>query len=179
MVRDTHFGTALEDPYRWMEQEGEELNRWLEGQAGYARSVLDAMPRRASLLARIRSLSGALPQISDLRMAGERTFYLWREAGARVPVLMVRDPDSGPGQLGPGRVLFDPDRARDEDHHAIDWFVPSPEGRYVACAVSPSGSENSMLRVIDVDGGVILDDIIPPLTAFAYVSWLEDSRSFV
>ena len=36
-----------------------------------------------------------------------------------------------------------------------------------------------MLQVIDVDGGVILDDIIPPLTAFAFVSWLDDSRSFV
>ena len=179
LVRDTRFGTALEDPYRWMEQEGEEFHRWLEGQAGYARSVLDAMPRRASLRARIGSLSGVLPQISDLRMAGERIFYLWRESGARVPVLMVRDPGSGPGQLGPGRVLFDPDRARDEGHHAIDWFVPSPEGRYVACAVSPSGSENSMLQVIDVDDGVILDDIIPPLTAFAFVSWLDDSRSFV
>jgi prolyl oligopeptidase len=119
-----------------------------------------------------------LPQISDLRMAGERIFYLWREADARVPVLMVRDPHSGPGQLGPGRVLFDPDSARGEGQHAIDWFVPSPEGRYVACAVSPSGSENSKLQVIDVDGGVILDDIIPPLTAFAFVSWLDDSRSF-
>ena len=42
LVRDTRFGTALEDPYRWMEQEGEEFHRWLEGQAGYARSVLDA-----------------------------------------------------------------------------------------------------------------------------------------
>ena len=50
MVRDTHFGTTLEDPYRWMEQEGEELYGWLEGQAVYARSVLDVLPRRASLL---------------------------------------------------------------------------------------------------------------------------------
>lgn len=62
-------------------------------------------------------------------------------------------------------MLSDPDSARGEGQHAIDWFVPSPEGRYVACAVSPSGSENSKLQVIDVDGGVILDDIIPPLTA--------------
>src|SRR4029453_14063341 len=77
MVRDTQFGTALEDLYRWMEQEDEELHRWLERQAGDARSVLDAMPRPASLLARVPSLSGVLPQISDLRMAGERTFYLW------------------------------------------------------------------------------------------------------
>lgn len=92
MARDSHFGITLEDPYRWMEQEGEEFHRWLEGQAAYARSVLDALPRRASLLARIRSLSSALPQISGLSMAGERIFYLWRDVDARVPVLMVPRP---------------------------------------------------------------------------------------
>jgi prolyl oligopeptidase len=54
VVRDIHFGTTLEDPYRWMEQEGQEFRRWLEGQTTYARSVLDALPRRASLLGRIR-----------------------------------------------------------------------------------------------------------------------------
>lgn len=168
VVRDTHFGTTLEDPYRWMEREGQEFHRWLEGQTAYARSVLDALPRRASVLARIRSLSGAAPQISGLSMAGERIFYLWREADARVPVLMVRDPDAASGQQqGPSRVLFDPDTARGEEHQAIDWFVPSPDGRYVACGVSPSGSENSTLQLLDADRGVVLDDTIPPNTAFA------------
>jgi prolyl oligopeptidase len=180
MVRDTGFGTTLEDPYRWMEQEGEEFLRWLEGQAAYARSMLDALPRRTSLLARIRSLGGALPQISGLSMAGERIFYLWREADVRVPVLMVRDLDGGSGQqLGPSRVLFDPDSGWGEGHHAIDWYVPSPDGRYVACGVSPSGSENSTLQVLDADRGVVLDDRIPPNTAFGFVSWLEGNRSFV
>ena len=180
MIRETHFGTTLEDPYRWMEQEGEEFHRWLEGQAAHTRSVLDALPRRASLLARIRSLGGALSQISGLSMAGERIFYLWREAGGRVPALVMHDPDDVSGQqLGPSRVVFDPDRGPGEEHHAIDWYVPSPDGRYVACGVSPSGSERSTLRVLDADRGVVLDDTIPPTTAFAFVSWLEGNRSFV
>lgn len=180
MVRDTGFRTTLEDPYRWMEQEVEEFLRWLEGQARHARSVLDAPPRRASLLARIRSLGGALPQISSLSMAGERIFYLWREADARVPVLMIRDPDEASGRhQGPSRILFDPDSGFGEGHHAIDWYVPSPDGRYVACAVSPSGSENSTLQVLDADRGVVLDDTIPPNTAFAFMNWLEGNRSFV
>jgi prolyl oligopeptidase len=113
-------------------------------------------------------------------MAGERIFYLWREADSRVPVLMVRDPDDASGQQqGPSRILFDPDTVRGDGHQAIDWFVPSPDGRYVACGVSPSGSENSTLRVLDADHGVVLDDTIPPNTAFAFVSWLEGNRSFV
>jgi prolyl oligopeptidase len=180
MVRDTYFGITIEDPYRWMEQESQEFRRWLEGQARHARTVLDALPCRASLRAQIRSLGGVVPQISALRLAGERVFYLWREADARVPVLVVRDATGAFGQQqGPGRILFDPDSARGEEQHAIDWYVPSPDGRYVACAVSPTGSENSALRVLDVDRGVVLDEPIPPRTAFAFVSWLDGSRSFV
>jgi prolyl oligopeptidase len=72
MVRDAHFGTTLEDPYRWMEQEGEEFHRWLEGQAAYARSVLDILPRRTSLLARIPRWVARCPrfQVSAWRASG-------------------------------------------------------------------------------------------------------------
>jgi hypothetical protein len=63
LIREVRFGTTLEDPYRRMEREDEEFHRWLESQARHARLVLDAMPRRDALLARIRSLGGTVPQI--------------------------------------------------------------------------------------------------------------------
>ncbi|MEV2273404.1 prolyl oligopeptidase family serine peptidase [Nonomuraea africana] len=105
-------------------------------------------------------------------MAGDRIFSLVREPDARVPVLMVREPD------GTSRVLFDPDTLPGEAHHAIDWYVPSPDGRHVACAVFPSGSEDNAIQVIDADSGALLD-MIPPTTRFAFLSWLEDGRTFV
>jgi protease II len=35
-VVDDLFGVAAVDPYRWMEDDGPELDEWLAGQAAYA-----------------------------------------------------------------------------------------------------------------------------------------------
>ncbi|GAA3466152.1 prolyl oligopeptidase family serine peptidase [Nonomuraea roseola] len=172
VVRDVHHGITLDDAYRWMEADGEEFHRWLDGQASHAREQLDTLPRREELLTRIRELGGALPQYSRFTPAGDSIFYLAREPDARVPVLTRRDPG------GASRVLFDPDTLPGEAHHAIDWYVPSPDGRHIACAVSPSGSEESTVQVIDAGSGAIRETI-PPTTRFAFLSWLEDGRSFV
>lgn len=106
-----------------MEADGEEFHRRLDGQAGHALEQLDTLPRREELLTRIRDLGGALPQYSNFTSAGDRIFYLAREPGAGVLALMVREPG------GASRVLFDPDTLPGEAHHAIAWYVPSPDGR--------------------------------------------------
>ncbi|TDD16819.1 hypothetical protein E1294_30065 [Nonomuraea diastatica] len=82
VVRDVHHGITLDDAYRWMEADGEEFHRWLDGQASHAREQLDTLPRREELLTRIRERGGALPQYSDVTLAGDRIFYLAREPGA-------------------------------------------------------------------------------------------------
>ncbi|WP_240973036.1 hypothetical protein [Nonomuraea composti] len=130
VVRETLHGITLEDPYRWMEAGGEEFHRWLDGQARHAREHLDALPHRSGLLARIRELGGALMRYFGLAMAAGRVFALVREPGARVPVLTVTEAG------GVSRVLFDPGAVRGDGPHAIDWYVPSPDGNHVACAVS-------------------------------------------
>lgn len=172
VVRDVHHGVTIDDPYRWMEADGEEFHHWLDGQAEHARERLDALPGREELLGRIRELGGALAQCSSFTPVGDSVLSLVREPDARVAVLTVREPG------GTTRVLFDPDTLPGASHHAIDWFVPSPDGRLIACAVSPSGSEESTIQVIDAGTGAVLE-AIPPTTRFAFLSWLEDGRSFV
>ncbi|AQZ63345.1 hypothetical protein BKM31_19440 [[Actinomadura] parvosata subsp. kistnae] len=172
VVRETLHGITLEDPYRWMEAGGEEFHRWLAGQARHAREHLDALPHHSGLLARIRELGGALTRYFGLGMAAGKVFALVREPDARVPLLTVTEAD------GASRVLFDPGTVSGDAHHAIDWYVPSPDGRHVACAVSASGAEDSSIHVIDAGSGALLETI-PPTTRFAFLSWLEDGRSFV
>ncbi|MET8862783.1 prolyl oligopeptidase family serine peptidase [Nonomuraea sp. NPDC004580] len=171
VVRDVLHGVTLDDPYRWMEAGGEEFDHWLDGQARHAREHLDGLPGREELLARIRELGAAHAQYASFTPAAERLFYLAREPAARVPVLMVREPD------GATRTVFDPGILPGEAHHAIDWFVPSPDGRHVACAVSASGSEEGTIQVVDAGSGAVLE-AIPPTARFAFVSW-PDTGSFV
>jgi hypothetical protein len=87
VVRETLHGITLEDPYRWMETEGEEFHHWLDGQARHAREHLDALAHRSGLLTRIRELGSALTRYFGLAMAGERVFAPVREPDTLVPVL--------------------------------------------------------------------------------------------
>ncbi|HEY0606858.1 MAG TPA: hypothetical protein VGD58_28320, partial [Herpetosiphonaceae bacterium] len=91
VVRDTYFGTTIEDPYRWMEDwTSDEARAWLAEQMAYTQQMLDALPERDALLARIGELGGTTPELTELRMAGGRYFYLRREPGADVAKLVVR-----------------------------------------------------------------------------------------
>src|ERR671929_774061 len=127
VVRDTYFGTTIEDPYRWMEDwQSDEAHAWLTAQAAHTRAVLDALPHRAAVLQRIVALDDASPRLSGFRVAGDRTFYLRLDPGQNLPKLVVRTaPDA------PETVLVDPNTIAGVVHTTIDWYVPSRDGQRV------------------------------------------------
>jgi prolyl oligopeptidase len=174
VVRDTYFGNTIEDPYRWMEDwQGEEFRSWITAQAAYAKTYLEALPQRETWLSRIAQLRAASPYLYDFQIAGGRTFYLKRDIGDNLPKLMVRlEPTEAE------KTLLDPSRIEGEAPTAIDWYFPSRDGRYVAYGLSQGGSENSVLHVLEVESGTVLDLAISR-PYFTNIDWLEDNRSFV
>jgi prolyl oligopeptidase len=171
-VRDTYFGVTVDDPYRWMEQPSAEFEAWLDGQGAYARTVLDAVPDRSALYDRIRALRGDGVSRHGFAFAGDRVFRLRDDPGAGVPVLVV---DEGGNEE---RVLLDPNAIAGDRHSNLAWYVPSPDGRYVACAIAEGGSEESTLRVLDTRTGALLGEAITG-TWFPFLSWLADGASFL
>src|SRR5215475_14382351 len=146
VVTEELFGVALADPFRWMEAEDAELAGWLSGQGSYAASRLAELPGRAAFRARVEELTAASTADTAFSLAGDRVFFQRQAAGAAVPVLMATE---GPTT----RLLLDPAALGGREHSYLDWFVPSPGGRYVACGISQGGSESSTLRVLDADSG--------------------------
>src|SRR5262245_19063580 len=123
-IYDTYFGTALADPYRWLEDwKSDEAMAWLNAHAAYARSYFDALPHRADLLARIAELGDAAPQLRGFKIAAGRSFYLRRDPGQDQERLVVRTSPDAPEQ-----TLFDPNTKSGEAPIAIDWFYPSRDG---------------------------------------------------
>ncbi len=173
VVQDTYFGETLSDPYRWMENDKDPA--WLpflKGQNDYARAVLDALPRRTSLLKRIQQLSGDTVATSRVQRAGGLTFYTQRPKGADNFKLFVRDAS------GNDRVLVDPTRAAvAKGHLSLDWWQASPDGRHVVYGVSENGSEDSILRVLAVADGSDLPERIANTQA-ANPHWLDDGSGF-
>jgi prolyl oligopeptidase len=170
---DTYFGKKITDPYRWMESDSAGLADWARAQNTYTRSVLATIPGRDQLLAHLNDISAKMTVVSEVMPVGHRLFFLRRAPGDDLPKLIMRDQDANAD-----RVVLDPNKITQDGHHvSIDQFAPSQDGRYVAVGISPAGSEEDVLRVIDADSGQMLPDTIDR-ARFANPSWLPDGRSF-
>ena len=108
--------------------------------------MLDELPGRAALRARIEALHSTLTRISDVQWASDRVFYLKRAPGEASYALYVRD------SLGaPERKLVAPEEfAAGDVPGDIDYFRASPNGRRLAFGISHGGEENDTMYVIDV-----------------------------
>jgi prolyl oligopeptidase len=174
-VVDDYYGTKVTDDYRWMEDRwSPRFKAWLQGQNAYARAVLDRIPGRDRLQARIAAHTGAAAAISGVRQAGGKVFFGKRMPGEDTFKLYVRDHLDA----GDQRLLVDPDKAATPGHHfALDYYQPSPDGSKIAYAVSPGGSENSVLHVLDVATGQDLPETIDR-TEYGSPSWLPNGKGF-
>jgi prolyl oligopeptidase len=174
-VTDEYFGTKVVDSYRWLENQSDpEVVAWMKAQNDHTRAILANIPGRDKLLERIKSLDNAGAVVSFLQVWGGRYFYLKAEPGSDNRKLCVRD-----GVKGAERVLVDPQKMTTADgkHSSIDYFQPSLDGKYVVYGVSPGGSEESVIHVIESATGTVLPDTIDR-AQFGSPSWLPGSRSF-
>ena len=173
-VTDTYFGTSVPDPYRYLEDmKSPDVAAWMKAQADFTRATLDRIPGRAALARRIGELGDAVPaRVSGVQVNGTHYYYLKRLATENVARLYVRT-----GLNGKERLLVDPQaaaRARGA-HFAIDYYAPSFDNKYVAYGISPGGSEESVLRVIEVATGKETGEAIDR-AQFGPPSWTDDNR---
>src|SRR6266508_3506433 len=80
VVRETHFGVTVGDPYRWMEEPSAEYESWLAGQGG----VRPGVPGRAA------APEGAAGP--DRRVAARRAGSAHPRGGRRQGVRSARGP---------------------------------------------------------------------------------------
>jgi prolyl oligopeptidase len=174
-VNDTYFGVKVADPYRVFENpKNPALLTYFKAQNGYTRRVLDALPGRPALAARIAELDGASESLNGLTIGKHAYFYLRRPVGASALRLYERASGGG-GE----RLVLDPDRLAGSKttHYTIDYYSPSPDDRLVAVGLAEGGSEVEVLHVVDVASGRMLPDAIDRVP-FSAPTWRDDGRSF-
>jgi prolyl oligopeptidase len=183
-VVEDYYGTKVSDPYRYMENlKDPEVEAWFKGQNAYTRAVLDKIPGRAKLLARIRELDQSVPRVFAQRLSGD-AFLIWK----RLP-----NEDTGKmylrnGVNGTDRLLIDPEKIKlnPEDQakgkNQIGDTAISDDGKLLVATITPGGSEtNNELHVIEVATGRELPDVIShgACAEGLCASWLPDNHSFV
>jgi prolyl oligopeptidase len=174
-VTETYFGQSVTDPYRWLENWHEaKVEHWMKSQDDYTRATLASLPGREKFLARVKALDMSSTRVRSAQVWGGNTFYLKADPGADNVKLYIRD-RAGSAE----RLLVDPELlTKDGVHFSIDYFQPSLDGTLVAYGISPGGSEESVLHVVEAATGKHLPDAIDR-ARFGAVAWLPGNKSFL
>jgi prolyl oligopeptidase len=171
-VEETLHGRKLVDPYRYLEDSKRaETQQFVRQELEYTRSLLDPLPGRTQIQARLHQLL-TIGNIGAPQIGGKFYLYTRREGMQNQPVLYVRE-----GANGKDRVLVDANQMAADGTIALDWWFPTHDGKYVAYGTSPSGSELSTLHVIETATGKLLPDVIDRTRA-ASVAWKLDDSGF-
>ncbi|MER7016120.1 prolyl oligopeptidase family serine peptidase [Saccharopolyspora sp. NPDC000359] len=170
IVEDLH-GHQVADPYRWLEDPADpRTEAWSAAQDQLARTWLDALPGREAVAERMRSLLAA-GSVSAPAWRGGRAFFTRREPDQEFPVLLVRERD------GSERVLLDVAALDPSGLTTLDSWSPSLEGDRLAYQVSVGGDEESLLHVLDVATGELVEGPIDRCR-YSTISWLPGGEEY-
>ncbi|HEY3953565.1 MAG TPA: prolyl oligopeptidase family serine peptidase [Streptosporangiaceae bacterium] len=167
---DEIFGHTVRDPYRWLEDADSGQTRdWLAAQEDLFGAHMAGLPGRDALAARLAELMRA-GSVSAPVWRGDRQFFLRREPGQDHAVLLTTGPDSGE------RVLIDPMAVDPSGITTLDSWQPDKEGEFLAYQLSVGGTEESVLRVMDVATG---QDVDGPIDRCRYsvIAWLPGTSA--
>ena len=175
-VTEVLHGVSVADPYRNLENvKSPATQAWLKAQGEYSAEQLARIAGRDEIAQRIEALAKASGDVvrSVMRMPGDRIYYMKRKAGTSQLKLMMRE-----GLNGPERVLVDPEQLAKASGvpHAINYFMPSWDGKTLAYGISAGGSENASLHLLDIASGKAIGAPIPRVQQ-GQVHWTPDSRS--
>ena len=170
--REVLHGVEIVDPYRWLEdQDSPETRQWIDAQNRYTHSLLDGLPsrplfqKRLSELMRIDTVNTPLEQ-------GGRYFLFKKAAGDDLPILYVRK-----GLNGKDEVLIDPHTLSPDHTTSVDLDDATSDGRLILYSIRRGGTDETELRVMDVDGRQDLADRLPT-ALYRGVSFRRDGSGF-
>lgn len=176
-VKDSYSGVTVQDDFRWLEDlKSPEVKAWAEKQNQRAEKFLIALPGRSAIADEVRKLISMQPiSYGDLQLVAGKIYALKFDPKKQQPSLVIVDAADRPESE---RAICDPNVIDSAGTTAIDWFVPSPDGKLVAVSLSKGGSEDGDLYFFAVADGKQTDQVIKHVqfpTAGGSAAWTRDS----
>ena len=180
-MTNIYHGVVVVDDYQWLEDaKAPAVREWTRLENERTRAYFARLPYREGIAQQLAQLRGEeSARYSDLQARKDRIFALRFKPPAQQPVL-VRLSSLAPPALW--QTVFDPNVFNASGTTAIDWYVPSPDGRVVAVCLSEGGSEQGALHFFEADTGRKLADEIPRVqypTGGGSAAWTADGSTIL
>lgn len=163
-ISDQYFGHAIEDPYRWLEDDlSEDTKKWVIAQNKVSYGHLGKIPYREALRQRLENLWN-YEKYSSPFTRGEYT-YFYKNDGLQNHSVLYRQKEEGEAE-----VFLDPNMFSEDGTTSLAGISFTKDGRLAAYQISEGGSDWRKVVVIDVATQEILEDTLVDVK-FSGLSW--------
>ena len=158
-VTNEYHGVKVEDDYQWLENDSDpEVKAWSDAQNRKTRTYLDRLPDRPKIEKQLTEwYAKTSPSYSGIVSRPGKLFALKFQPPKQQQMLVTL---ASADDVKSEKVVLDPNVLDDKGTTAIDWFVPSRDGKYVAVSLSKGGSEDGTLHIYQTETGKVLVDAI-------------------
>ena len=165
---DNYFGETVADPYRWLENDtSQQTAAWVDAENRITNAYLQRIPFRRKLLGRLTELTNYEKIGAPRKRHGK--WYFYKNDGLQNQYVLYQMDRLGDQP----RVFLDPNTLSADGTVALKGTYFSHNGRWMAYAVSRSGSDWQEFYVIDLSTGQRTADHIE-WAKFSGAAWLGD-----
>jgi len=169
---DDYHGVKVADPYRWLEDlDSPQTKAWVEAQNELTFGYLGEIPQREAIKDRLTKLWSYERHGVVFQRGGRYFFY--KNDGLQNQNVWYWAPSL---DVEP-KILLDPNKLSADGTAALATFAVSENGKFMAYALSSSGSDWREWRIRDVDSGSDLPDLVK-WSKFSQASWTHDNKGF-
>ncbi|MEJ8591051.1 S9 family peptidase [Riemerella anatipestifer] len=168
---DTYFGTQVQDPYRWLEDDrAEDTKDWVKRQVAFTQNYLDQISFRDEIKAQLKDMWN-YEKISAPFKEGDYT-YFYKNDGLQAQSVLYRKDKNGNTE-----VFLDPNQFSKDGTTSLAGISFNKKGNLVAYKISEGGSDWNKIIILDAITKKQIDETLVDVK-FSGISWLGDEGFF-
>jgi prolyl oligopeptidase len=173
-VVDDYHGTAVADPYRWLEDpDSADSKAWIEAENKVTAGFFASIAERGAITQRLTALWN-YEKYGVPRRRGKRYIYAKNDGLQNQDVVYWTE---SLDDKAAAHVLLDPNALSAEGTVALDGLEVSDNAKLAAYGLQSAGSDWSVWHVRDIDTGKDLEDRLE-WVKFSGAAWTRDSKGF-
>ncbi len=165
---DHYFGTAVPDPYRWLEDDySEQTANWVKAQNKLTQNYLAQIPYRQQMKKHLMEIMN-YPKEGAPWKKGDRYFFYRNNGLQNQSVLYYKN-----SLEGEPVELLDPNKLSADGTVALSTLGISDDGNYLGYAISRNGSDWQEIFVKNIATGEVLADHLV-WVKFSGIAWKDN-----
>src|SRR5690606_31356658 len=163
--KDNFFGTEVEDPYRWLEDDlSQETKNWVKAENEVTEGYLNQIPFRENIRKRLEHLWD-YEKVSSPFTSGDYIYFFKNDGLQNQSVLYRKKGDEGKEE-----VFLDPNKLSSDGTTSLAGLSFSKDGSLISYQISEGGSDWTKVIILNAEDKSIVGDTLMNVK-FSGMAW--------